>query len=133
MKRRRRWCGGAAIILAGVLALAQGAAAQTIVKIGYIPTESHAPKFVAHEKGYYRAQGLATEMVRLPSGAAILTQVSTGDLQVGGGALGAAGFNAIHGKLPVAFVAPMHFSYSEDYFMVRKARSTAGGSRPWPT
>lgn len=126
MDRCRRWCGGAAIILAGVLALAQGAAAQTTVKIGYIPTESHAPKFVAHEKGYYRAQGLATEMVRLPSGAAILTQVSTGDLQVGGGALGGAGFNAIHAKLPVAFVAPMHFAYSEDYFVVRKAEIDAG-------
>ena len=129
MGRNRRGvrCGSIATLAVAVLLAGAGpAAAQVPVKIGYIPTESHAAKYVAHEKGYYRAQGLATELVRLPSGAAILTQVSTGDLQVGGGALGAAGFNAIHGKLPVAFVAPMHFSYSEDYFVVRKAEIDAG-------
>jgi ABC-type nitrate/sulfonate/bicarbonate transport system substrate-binding protein len=62
----------------------------------------------------------------LPSGAAILTQVSTGDLQVGGGALGAAGFNAANQKLPVAFVAPMHFAFAEDYLVIRKAEIDAG-------
>jgi NitT/TauT family transport system substrate-binding protein len=100
--------------------------AQPVVKIGFVPSESFAPLFVAHERGHFKAQGLTTELVRLPSGAAILTQVSTGDLQVGGGALGAAGFNAAHQKLPVAFVAPMHFAYTEDYLVVRKAEVDAG-------
>ena len=121
----RRWR-----ILFGVagclLAAAGPAAAQAPVRVGYIPSESFAPLFVAHERGYYKDQGIAAELVRLPSGAAILTQVSTADLQVGGGALGAAGFNAVHGKLPVAFVAPMHFAYSEDYFVVRRAELEAG-------
>ena len=100
--------------------------AQPVVKIGFVPSESFAPLFVAHERGHFKAQGLTTELVRLPSGAAILTQVSTGDLQVGGGALGAAAFNAAHQKLPVAFVAPMHFAYTEDYLVVRKAEIDAG-------
>ena len=100
--------------------------AQSVVKIGFVPSESFAPLFVAHERGHFKAQGLTTELVRLPSGAAILTQVSTGDLQVGGGALGAAGFNAAHQKLPVAFVAPMHYAYNEDYLVVRKAEIDAG-------
>ena len=100
--------------------------AQSVVKIGFVPSESFAPLFVAHERGYFKAQGVTTEMVRLPSGAAILTQVSTGDIQVGGGALGAAGFNAAHQKLPVAFVAPMHFGHPEDYLVVRKAEIDAG-------
>src|SRR4029434_6908734 len=100
--------------------------AQSVVKIGFVPSESFAPLFVAHERGHFKAQGLITELVRLPSGAAILTQVSTGDLQVGGGALGAAAFNAAHQKLPVAFVAPMHFAYNEDYLVVRKAEIDAG-------
>jgi NitT/TauT family transport system substrate-binding protein len=112
--------------VAALLVGAGPAPAQVSIRMGYIPVESHAAEYVAQEKGYYRAQGLTTELVRLPSGAAILTQVSTGDLQVGGGALGAAGFNAIHGKLPVAFVAPMHYSFSEDYFMVRKVDFLAG-------
>ncbi|HET8562272.1 MAG TPA: ABC transporter substrate-binding protein, partial [Candidatus Binatia bacterium] len=78
------------ILLGGVSPVS----AQTTIKIGFIPSESFAPLVVGHERGYFKAQGLATELVRLPSGAAILTQVSTGDLQVGGGALGAAAFNA---------------------------------------
>src|SRR4030095_5194814 len=92
--------------------------AQSVVKIGFVPSESFAPLFVGHERGYFKAHGLTTELVRLPSGAAILTQVSTGDIQVGGGALGAAAFNAAHQKLPIAFVAPMHFSYNEDYLVI---------------
>lgn len=112
----------AAILLGPVSPIA----AQPVAKIGFVPSESFAPLFVAHEKGYFREQGVGSELVRLPSGAAILTQVSTGDLQVGGGALGAAGFNAAHQKLPVAFVAPMHFAYNEDYLVVRKAEIDAG-------
>src|SRR3989442_15903466 len=91
--------------------------AQSVVKIGFVPSESFAPLFVAHERGHFKAQGLTTELVRLPSGAAILTQVSTGDLQVGGGALGAAGFNAAHQKVPVTFLAPMHHTHHEHTFV----------------
>src|SRR5918994_1307071 len=108
------------------LGMVTSVSAQPVIKIGFVPSESFAPLFVAHERGYFKAQGLTTELVRLPSGAAILTQVSTGDIQVGGGALGAAGFNAAHQKLPVAFVAPMHFAYPEDYLVVRKAEVDAG-------
>lgn len=100
--------------------------AQSVVKIGFVPSESFAPLFVAHERGYFKSQGVTTDLVRLPSGAAILTQVSTGDIQVGGGALGAAAFNAANQKLPVAFIAPMHFAYVEDYLVVRKAEIDAG-------
>ncbi len=114
-------------LVAVILFCGAGAAsAQTVVKIGFVPSESFAPLFVAHERGYLRAPGLTSELVRLPSGAAILTQVSTGDLQVGGGALGAAAFNAAHLKLPVAFVAPMHSGYNEDYLVIRKAEIDAG-------
>jgi NitT/TauT family transport system substrate-binding protein len=124
--RARHWSpiGILAALLVGLGA--SPAAAQSVVKIGFIPSESQAPLFLAHERGYFKAQGIATELVRLPSGAAILTQVSTGDLQAGGGALGAAAFNAAHGKLPVAFVAPLHFGYTEDYLVVRKAEIDAG-------
>jgi NitT/TauT family transport system substrate-binding protein len=127
MKGKHSWRNLAIALLALILLGGVGPVlAQPVVKIGYIPSESFAPLFVAHERGYFRAQGLTTELVRLPSGAAILTQVSTGDLQVGGGAMGAAAFNAAHQKLPVSFVAPMHFSYNEDYLVVRKAEIDAG-------
>jgi NitT/TauT family transport system substrate-binding protein len=115
-----------ALLIVILLGVVRSVSAQSVVKIGFVPSESFAPLFVAHERGHFKAQGLTTELVRLPSGAAILTQVSTGDLQVGGGALGAAGFNAAHQKLPVAFVAPMHYAYTEDYLVVRKAEIDAG-------
>ncbi|HXV82500.1 MAG TPA: ABC transporter substrate-binding protein [Candidatus Binatia bacterium] len=110
------------VILLGII----GPASAQTVKIGFVPSESFAPLFVAHERGHFKAQGLTTELVRLPSGAAILTQVSTEDLQVGGGALGAAAFNAAHQKLPVAFVAPMHYAHTEDYLVIRKVEIDAG-------
>src|SRR5262245_36809146 len=122
--RLRNW-----MIIAVAVAFLGGietARGQSVVKIGFVPSESFAPLFVAHERGYFKAQGLSTDLVRLPSGAAILTQVSTGDIQVGGGALGAASFNAANQKLPVAFVAPMHFAFVEDYLVVRKAEIDAG-------
>ena len=117
---------GCAFLLAAALLWGISSVSAQSVKIGFVPSESFAPLFVAHERGHFKAQGLTTELVRLPSGAAILTQVSTGDLQVGGGALGAAAFNAAHQKLPVAFVAPMHYAYNEDYLVVRKAEIDAG-------
>jgi NitT/TauT family transport system substrate-binding protein len=116
---------GMFLAIATLLGSIRPVSAQT-VKIGFVPSESFAPLFVAHERGHFKAQGLTTELVRLPSGAAILTQVSTGDLQVGGGALGAAAFNAANQKLPVAFVAPMHYAFNEDYLVVRKAEIDAG-------
>src|SRR5688572_32267368 len=110
----QRWRQNSMIALIAVIFLGtiNNVWAQSVVKIGFVPSESFAPLFVAHERGYFKAQGLTTELARLPSGAAILTQVSTGDIQVGGGAVGAAAFNAAHQKLPVAFVAPMHFAYT---------------------
>src|SRR5262249_15070846 len=124
----KQWCEKLVIVssILILLGIAGVVSAQSVVKIGFVPSESFAPLFVAHERGHFKAQGLTTELVRLPSGAAILTQVSTGDLQVGGGALGAAAFNAAHQKLPVAFVAPMHYAYNEDYLVVRKAEIDAG-------
>lgn len=115
-----------ALLVAILFGTVRLVSAQSVVKVGFIPSESFAPLFVAHERGYFKARGLRTELVRLTSGAAILTQVSTGDLQVGGGALGAAAFNAAHQKLPVAFVAPMHYAYNEDYLVIRKAEIDAG-------
>jgi NitT/TauT family transport system substrate-binding protein len=125
VSERRILLGTFLLVIAILLGTVRLVSAQT-VKIGFVPSESFAPLFVAHERGHFKAQGLTTELVRLPSGAAILTQVSTGDLQVGGGALGAAGFNAAHQKLPIAFVAPMHYAYNEDYLVVRKAEIDAG-------
>jgi NitT/TauT family transport system substrate-binding protein len=90
------------------------------VKIGYIPVDSFAALYIAAER-YLPGEGFEVETVKLPSGAEILSQTATGQLQVGGGALGAAGYNAIAEGLSIKFVAPLHSGRLEDYFAVRKA------------
>ena len=107
---------GAAV---AALAIASPAAAQT-VKIGYIPTDSFAALYIMADR-HLPQVGLTVELVRMRGGPEILSQVATGQLHVGGAGMGAAGFNAVAGGLPVEFVAPLHSGYLADYFMVRKA------------
>ncbi|MDR7416211.1 MAG: ABC transporter substrate-binding protein [Armatimonadota bacterium] len=118
---RRGWIfGSLVVVLALAVGLAAAPAQRTRIRIGYIPTDSMAAVFIAAER-YLPQEGFEVELVRLPSGAEILSQVAIGQLQVGGGALGAAAFNAIHEGLPVKFVASLHNGFLEDYFTVRRA------------
>ena len=109
------------LALAGVLGVVAGAPAQApVVKIGYIPSDSFAVLYLMADR-YLTPGGINAQLVRLPGGAEITTQVATGQLHVGGAGMGAAGFNAVAGKLPIEFIAPLHFGFVEDYFTVRKA------------
>ena len=90
------------------------------VKIGYIPSDSFAVLYLLADR-YLTPSGVTVQMVRLPGGAEITSQVATGQLQLGGAGMGAAGFNAVAAKLPIEFIAPLHMGYLEDYFTVRKA------------
>jgi NitT/TauT family transport system substrate-binding protein len=109
------------LLLVALVAPGTGADAQApAVKIGYIPSDSFAALYIMADR-YLTPGGVAVQMVRLPGGAEITTQVATGQLQVGGAGMGAAGFNAVAAKLPIEFIAPLHFGYLEDYFTVRKA------------
>ena len=113
-----------AIVVASlaVLAAAPGAWAQAkpTVKIGYIPTDSFAALFLLADR-HLPAAGINVETVRLAGGSEIVSQVATGQLQLGGAGMGAAGFNAVVSGLPVEYIAPLHSGYVEDYFVVRKA------------
>jgi NitT/TauT family transport system substrate-binding protein len=105
-----------------VLAAAPAAWAQAkpTVKIGYIPTDSFAALFLLADR-HLPAAGINVETVRLAGGPEIVSQVATGQLQLGGAGMGAAGFNAVVSGLPVEYIAPLHSGYVEDYFVVRKA------------
>ncbi len=117
-------------VVMAVLALSWAPAVRAgqALNIGYIPTDSQAALMIAADR-YLPNDGFDVEMVRLQSGAAVITQVSTGQLQVGGGALGAAAYNAIAQGLPVKFVASLHNGFSEDYFTVRKSAWDSGELR----
>jgi NitT/TauT family transport system substrate-binding protein len=119
--RSLRALGLVSLLGAAVVVAAGGAVAQApTVKIGYIPSDSFAALYIMADR-YLTPGGITVQMVRLPGGAEITTQVATGQLQVGGAGMGAAGFNAVAAKLPIEFIAPLHFGYLEDYFTVRKA------------
>ena len=113
-----------AIVVASLVVLAAApdarAQAKPTVKIGYIPTDSFAALFLLADR-HLPAAGINVETVRLAGGPEIVSQVATGQLQVGGAGMGAAGFNAVVSGLPVEYVAPLHSGYVEDYFVVRKA------------
>lgn len=111
--------GESAPTAAGQPPASTGASDTPTIRVGYIPVDAMTPLFVTAEKTG-PAEGLRIEMVNLPSGAEILTQVSTGDLQVGQGALGAAAFNALKRGLPVKFVAPGHDDWPANTFVVAK-------------
>ena len=92
------------LVLLAVVALTGGALAQApAVKIGYIASDSFAVLYLMADR-YLIPGGINAQLVRLPGGAEITTQVATGQLQVGGAGMGAAGFNAVAAKLPVEFI-----------------------------
>jgi ABC-type nitrate/sulfonate/bicarbonate transport system substrate-binding protein len=113
-----------AIVVASLVVLvaapAAWAQAKPTVKIGYIPTDSFAALFLLADR-HLPAAGINVETVRLAGGPEIVSQVATGQLQLGGAGMGAAGFNAVVSGLPVEYIAPLHSGYVEDYFVVRKA------------
>ena len=90
------------------------------VRIGYLPADSFSALFILADR-YLPAAGVAVEMVRLAGGPDVVSQVATGQLQLGGSGMGAAGFNAVASGLPLEWVAPLHLAYMEDYFVVRTA------------
>ena len=110
------------VVALGVLAAAAPVSPQAkpTVRVGYIPSDSFAALYIMADR-HLPAAGIAVETVRLAGGPEILSQVATGQLQVGGAGMGAASFNAVASALPVEFVAPLHSGYVEDYFTVRKA------------
>ena len=118
MKMSRAIAVASLVVLAA--APAAWAQAKPTVKIGYIPTDSFAALFLLADR-HLPAAGINVETVRLAGGPEIVSQVATGQLQLGGGGMGAAGFNAVVSGLPVEYVAPLHSGYVEDYFVVRKA------------
>lgn len=75
------------------------------IKVGYLPVLVYAPFFVAYEKGYFAEQGLEVELEGFRGGPAMMTPLSTGQLDVGRGATAAAFFNAIQQKLDLKMVA----------------------------
>jgi NitT/TauT family transport system substrate-binding protein len=77
---RRILCVLAALTAVG---LAAPCAAQTKIRLGYMPIAEETPKFVAAERGVFKKHGLEVEMVRFESGPDMGTALLGGSIQIG--------------------------------------------------
>jgi NitT/TauT family transport system substrate-binding protein len=76
---------GRYLALSTLLGIAAGnsAAAQTNVRVGYMPIAEELPKMVASEKGFFKKHGLDAELVRFESGPDMGTALLGGSIQIG--------------------------------------------------
>lgn len=94
-----------AVVLAAA-ALAQSSLAQAEkVKVGAFSSVSDAGIYIAIDKKYFAEQGIEVEMVKINSGATMVTQLANGALDVSGGSPGAGLYNAVRQGIPMKIVA----------------------------
>jgi NitT/TauT family transport system substrate-binding protein len=107
-----------------VLGLAGGAAlAQDKVKVGVFPVSSSLPFFVAQERGFFKAQGIDAEMVRLIGGPPNVSALITNQIDASAVLVTIEGMNANLKKPGVAMyisVNGQNARYQMEQFVVRK-------------
>lgn len=90
------------LVLGPLAALAAACAqAQETVKIGDLGIAADAPFYIAIEKGWFREAGLEAKLEKFGSLTEAMAPLSTGDMHVLGGGVGAALFNAFARGWPV--------------------------------
>src|SRR5690242_14824060 len=89
MARIARFC--AAFLLAAGIPAAHAA---DRVAVGTVGTNSDAAFFIADAKGHFRAEGLEVSLTPFDGAARMIVPLSTGGLDVGGGAASAGLYNA---------------------------------------
>ncbi len=99
---RRTFVRGAA---AGIIFAPSIARAASKVTLGIVNTISDAPYFIADANGYFKAEGLDVEIISFPSGSKMIASLSTGDLDVSGGAISAGLYNANERDIAIKIVA----------------------------
>jgi ABC-type nitrate/sulfonate/bicarbonate transport system substrate-binding protein len=110
-------------IFLGALFSLTAQAQLTKVKVGQFSSVSDAGIYVAMEKKYFAEQGIEVELVRVDSGATMVTELVNGNLDVSGGSPGAGLYNAVRQGIATKIVAdkgstlPGHGYFA---FLVRK-------------
>ncbi|HWG04246.1 MAG TPA: ABC transporter substrate-binding protein, partial [Beijerinckiaceae bacterium] len=97
--------GASAILFGGCLLAASAAAAADKVSIAIIGGASDVGFYVADAKGWFHDEGIEVEMTPFDSGARMIAPLSTGELDVGSGALAAGLYNAFERDITMHVVA----------------------------
>lgn len=81
------------------------AQAQVRVTVGNVNTVSDVSIFLAEKHGYFKAEGLAIELVSFNSAAKMIAPLGAGQLDVGGGTVSAGLYNAFARKIGIRITA----------------------------
>ncbi len=118
----RRFCYGIAA-LATALALAAPARAQDKVTVGVFPVSSSLPYFVALDRGFFKEQNIAPEMVRLIGGPPNVAAMMTNQIEVSAVLVTIEGMNADIKKPGVAMYIALNSqnrTHQMEQFVVRR-------------
>src|SRR5512145_979155 len=81
------------------------ARAQETVKLGDLAAISNAAIYIAVEKGFFKEQGVVTEITSFASSAKLVPTLVAGELEVSVGSASAGLFNAVAQQAPFRIVA----------------------------
>lgn len=93
------------------------------VKIGMIGSSGDVPYFIALDRGYFAEEDIEPQFEMMPSLARQVVPLSSGDIDVGNGAVSVALYNAVSRDIPMKVVADKgHNAVGSSYnvFLVRK-------------
>jgi len=99
------------------------ATAAETVRLGVAQTMSDAAYYIAQDKGYFRDEGIDLKVATFNSAAGMVAPLGTGELDVGGGTVSAALYNAAARGVAVKIVADegsMRPGYGYSSLLVRK-------------
>ena len=121
---------------AGASAGSAGAApALATVHVGIVGATTEVGQYLALDRGYFEEAGLQPDFVRFDSTPQMTAPLSTGDLDVGSGAIGAGLFNAMERGVDVRIVGPQaryEPGRSAVSVLVAKDLGDSGAIRDWP-
>lgn len=79
----------------------------TVVRLGYLPSISFAPLFVAIERGYFAQEGIDARLTLVQTGSNSVVQLAADNFDAAVGGAGAGLFNAVDRGVKFTIVAPL--------------------------
>ncbi len=95
----------AALLAAAACVPSAGALAADTVKVSVYQSVSDAGIYIAADKGYFKEQNIAIELIQLDSVSSVVTALASGQVDVAGGAPSAAIYNSARQGIGIRIVA----------------------------
>jgi NitT/TauT family transport system substrate-binding protein len=111
------------------------AAGPTKVKVGVTNSATDVGFFIAHKKGYFRAEGIDAEFIVFDSAAKMIAPLASGELDVGAGGISAGLYNAVARGIDVRMVADKNSTppgRASTKLLIRKALVDSGRYKSLP-